>query len=109
MPRRSNRKLLIALPLLFLLAAALPIPGAPQSSSRPLVYLDDINPDLGEFALPDRKAEQLKTVNQFKVFYQFNFSDQVKESGITFRQQITEDGGRHYKAVHYDHGNGIAV
>ncbi len=48
-------------------------------------------------------------MNQFKVFYQFHYSDRVKESGITFRQKMTEDAGRHYKAVHYDHGNGIAV
>jgi enediyne biosynthesis protein E4 len=109
MPRRLNRRFLLILLLLLLLAAAFPSPGTPQNPTHPLVFTEDINPDMGEFALPDRKAEQLKTVNQFKVFYQFNFVDQVKESGITFRQQTTEDGGRHYKAVHYDHGNGIAV
>ena len=51
----------------------------------------------------------METVNQFKVFYKFHFADQIQESGITFRQHITEDSGRHYKAVHYDHGSGIAV
>src|SRR6202035_3379838 len=43
------------------------------------------------------------------VFYQFQFADRVKESGITFVHHIVDDAGRHYKAVHYDHGNGIAV
>ena len=109
MPQHLNRRLLIALPLLFGFTAALPTPGDPQDPSRPVVFTDDIAPDLGELALPDRKVEQLKTISQFKVFHQFHFTDQLKESGITFRQQTTEDGGRHYKAVHYDHGSGIAV
>ncbi len=38
----------------------------------------------------------------------FHF-DKVAESGITFVARGVEDTGRHYKAVHYDHGNGIAV
>jgi len=33
----------------------------------------------------------------------------LKESGITFVHHIVEDAGRHYKAVHYDHGTGLAV
>jgi len=107
--KQLNRRFLIALPLLLLFVAALHSPGAPQQPPKPIVLTGDIDPDLGEIALPDRKKAQEDTVNQFKVFYQFHYTDQVKESGITFRQQITEDGGRHYKAVHYDHGNGIAV
>jgi hypothetical protein len=33
----------------------------------------------------------------------------VKESGITFVQRAVEDVTKNYMAVHYDHGNGIAV
>ena len=33
----------------------------------------------------------------------------LKESGITFVHHIVEDAGRRYKAVHYDHGTGLAV
>ena len=109
MRQSFSRRIVLAFPLLFLFGPAYRSPSAPQNPPKPLVFTDDIAPDLGELALPDRKAEQLKTVDQFAVFYQFHFADRVKESGITFRQQITEDGGRHYKAVHYDHGNGIAV
>jgi hypothetical protein len=108
MPNYLSRRFLIALPLFLFVGAPL-APGAPQNPLQPLVFTDDIAPDLGELALPDRKAEQLKTISQFEVFHQFHFTDQLKESGITFRQQTTEDGGRHYKAVHYDHGSGIAV
>jgi enediyne biosynthesis protein E4 len=48
-------------------------------------------------------------VNKFKVFYQFQFTDKVKESGITFVQHAVEDATRNYMPVHYDHGNGTAV
>ena len=107
MPSHSKRWILLAVPVLVLLTAALRSLAKPQQSSLPQVYMND--PDVGELTLPARKKAQLETVNQFKVYYQFHFTDKIKESGITFRQQITEDAGRHYKAVHYDHGNGIAV
>ena len=43
------------------------------------------------------------------VFCAFRFVDRVEESGITFRHRSVEDAARTYKAVHYDHGNGLAV
>ena len=48
-------------------------------------------------------------MSQFTVFHDFQFTDRVNESGITFVHHVVEDAGKHYKAVHYDHGNGIAV
>ena len=48
-------------------------------------------------------------MNEFKVFHQFQFTDRIKESGITFIHRIVDDAGKTYKQVHYDHGNGIAV
>ncbi len=65
--------------------------------------------DEGVATLPERKAAQLATTGQFTVFYGFQFTDRQPESGITFRNQGTEDSGREYKMVHYDHGNGLAV
>ncbi len=65
--------------------------------------------DEGVAALPARKAEQLATAGRFTVFHGFQFTDRQPESGITFRNQGTEDSGREYKMVHYDHGNGLAV
>jgi hypothetical protein len=56
-----------------------------------------------------RRQEQLKTLDQFEVFHEFNFRDRQPESGITFQHQITADSGRSYKPNHYDHGNGVAV
>ncbi len=87
--------------LLFLAATSRSTDNPPQ-----VIYED---PDIGALSLPARKKAQLETVNQFKVFYQFQFTDKVKESGITFVHRIVSDAGKTYKAIHYDHGNGIAV
>ena len=65
--------------------------------------------DEGVAALPARKAAQLATRGQITVFHDFRFTDRLPESGITFRHRVVDDGGRDYKAVHYDHGNGLAV
>ena len=61
-------------------------------------------PELGK-----RRQDQLVTAADFKVFHAFRFTDRQPESGITFRHRSVEDTARTYKAVHYDHGNGIAV
>jgi enediyne biosynthesis protein E4 len=39
----------------------------------------------------------------------FHFKNKKEQSGIHFRNHIVHDAGKHYKAVHYDHGNGILV
>jgi hypothetical protein len=67
------------------------------------------DPDVGVQTLAARKKAQMQTVNQFKVFHDFQFTDRIKESGITFVHRIVNDAGKTYKPVHYDHGNGIAV
>ncbi len=59
--------------------------------------------------LEPRRKLQLATASSLGVFHDFRFEDRVEESGITFRNQVTEDSSRHYKAIHYDHGNGVAV
>ena len=107
MAHRLTPRFLIALPVLLLLAAAFHSLGTPQNPSRPRVYLHD--QDAEALSLADRKNAQLATVDEFKVFYQFHFTDQLEQSGITFRQHIVEDSGAHYNADHYDHGSGIAV
>jgi enediyne biosynthesis protein E4 len=52
---------------------------------------------------------QAKAVAALPVFHDFQFTDRVVESGITFRHRIVDDAGKTYKAAHYDHGNGIAI
>jgi hypothetical protein len=91
----------------FLWVMASPFLSSQSNESAPQVRYPD--PDIGVASLPARKKAQMATANQFKVFYQFQFADKVKESGITFVHHIVNDAGKTYKQVHYDHGNGIAV
>src|SRR5262249_11759405 len=65
--------------------------------------------DIGVDTLASRKQAQVQTIERFKVFHDFQFSDRVKESGIGFKNQIVDDAGKYFLAVHYDHGNGIAA
>ena len=92
------------LPGLFGAAIALVAVLAAQS---PQVRFPD--PDLGVSTLNARARAQRATTDQFKVVYGFQFTDRVKESGITFVHRIVDDAGVAYKPVHYDHGNGVAV
>ncbi len=59
--------------------------------------------------LGSRAQAQLATAARFQVFHDFRFEDRVLESGITFVNRVTDDSGKAYKLVHYDHGNGFAV
>jgi hypothetical protein len=54
-------------------------------------------------------AAQSKAAAGRAVFHDFQFTDRLAESGVTFKHGIVDDAGKRYKAVHYDHGNGIAV
>ena len=80
----------------------------PRGASQPAAvrYPD---PDIGVQSLPARAKAQRDTVGQFTVDYDFQFTDRVKESGITFVNHVVDDAGRYYKKVHYDHGTGIAA
>ena len=65
--------------------------------------------DAGVDTLAARADAQKQTANQFEVFHQFRFDDRLAASGISFVHRIVDDAGLNYKAVHYDHGNGLAV
>ncbi len=56
-----------------------------------------------------RRQLQLASSSRFDVFHEFQFTDTLVESGITFENKVVDDAGKHHKPVHYDHGNGIAV
>ena len=59
--------------------------------------------------MDQRSRQQLATRDAFTVFHGFKFTDRRSASGITFRNRAVEDGTIAYKAVHYDHGTGIAI
>jgi hypothetical protein len=69
-----------------------------------------VPPDLQDTSwLEKLRDAQVKAAGGFMTFHDFQFTDRLAESGITFRHRIVDDAGKAYKAVHYDHGNGIAV
>jgi len=65
--------------------------------------------DAGVDTLTARADAQKQTAGQFDVFHDFRFDDRLAASGISFVHRIVDDAGLTYKAVHYDHGNGLAV
>ncbi len=77
-------------------------PDSPRRYAYPAEAIDP--PWLG-----DRREAQIQTVEDFTVFCAFQFIDLVDESGITFRHRVVDDAAKTYRAVHYDHGNGLAV
>ncbi len=67
------------------------------------------DPDIGAGTLATRRAAQLRAAAGIGVFHDFRFTDRIDDSGIDFVHQIVDDGGKTYKAAHYDHGNGLAL
>src|SRR5580698_10407867 len=65
--------------------------------------------DMGKDSLPARKKAQFEAAKQFKVFYQFQFTDQLAQSGITFKYRAVDDITKHMRMGHYDHGSALAV
>jgi len=98
----------LLLPLLAVVGL-LPAAVSAQEHAHAAGHVNYPESDEGIATLPARKAAQLATASQLTVFHGFQFADKLPESGITFVNQAVDDSGRDYKAVHYDHGNGLAV
>src|SRR5580658_9522544 len=90
-----------------MIAFAIAIPKGARNDTQPLVRYPP--EDMGADSLPARKKAQVEAAKQFKVFHDFQFTDKLKESGITFVHHAVDDATKGYRPVHYDHGNGIAV
>jgi len=59
--------------------------------------------------LQKRRDEQVRAAAHATVFHQFQFTDKFAESGIRFEHHAVADANKYYKAIHYDHGTGMAV
>ena len=113
---KFHPRILAAFALLALPSAAFVVLNFAGAQSKPPQSAEAISPrprypdeDIGAVTLATRRKAQLATEGQFKVFYQFHFTDRIKESGITFKYRAVDDVTRHFRADHYDHGSGIAV
>jgi enediyne biosynthesis protein E4 len=60
-------------------------------------------------ALEQNKQQQLESAKSWKAFHNFQFTDRFEQSGIKFEHHPVDDASKNYLAVHYDHGNGLAV
>jgi enediyne biosynthesis protein E4 len=89
------------------ITAVLPTSCATQEVVLPEVRFPQ--DDVGLNALAARKQAQLESAKQFKVFHEFHFTDELKQSGITFRHRAVPEAKDNYMQVHYDHGTGLAV
>jgi hypothetical protein len=92
--------LLVCLGILAIMRAA----DAPKLSKLPFPKVD-----IGLQALAAREQAQRDTIQQFKVFHDFQFTDKLQETGITFVHHAVPEATTNYMKVHYDHGTGIAV
>src|SRR5262249_16139445 len=80
-----------------------------SSATNPAIRQRTPEEDMGRDSLPARRRAQLEAARQFKVFYQFQFVDRVKESGITFKHHAVDDVTKHMRMSHYDHGSAVGV
>jgi len=81
--------------------------GQVPAAAPTIRYVPD---DVQETSWLERgKNAQIKSMTGVSAFHDFQFSDKVATSGITFRNHIVDDAGKTYKAAHYDHGTGLAM
>ncbi len=60
-------------------------------------------------SLEENKQRQIQAAKAWSTFHDFSFTDRYEASGIRFEHHSVSDAAKNYKAVHYDHGTGIAV
>src|SRR5262249_56390399 len=93
---------------LLLLSSALALSGADTAIDKQII--NPLGPSQSTVqALETNKQKQIEAAKTWKVYHDFQFSDQFQQSGITFEHHPVDDAAKNYKAVHYDHGNGLAV
>jgi len=93
--------------LLLLYLAAAHLYSAPSPTIR--FVPDDLGNPNWVSAMRATQPIQARALGGVPAFHDFQFTDRLRESGITFRNRIVDDAGKTYKAAHYDHGNGLAV
>ena len=92
------------------IAGALLLATAASQAPRRDSTIRYVPADLPDTAWLDRLRDaQVKAAGSLSAFHDFQFTDRIAESGISFRHRIVDDAGKTYKAAHYDHGNGMAI
>ena len=96
---------LICLFILLFLGLSLVIGRQPFTNNNSLLN----QPEELKQALEKRGRQQFDASKNLSAFHDFTFKDRFAASNIQFRHNVVDDAGKFYKAVQYDHGNGLAV
>ncbi len=83
--------------------------AAGQQAERESLYIPPLEEDAGLQTLAERARAQIAAAGEYRAFHAFRFTDRLPESGIRFVHRIVDDVGKHFKPVHYDHGNSISI
>jgi enediyne biosynthesis protein E4 len=59
--------------------------------------------------LEARRVQQSEAARTAGVYTDFRFTNKLAESRIQFAHRAVADCNKQYKAIHYDHGNGLAI
>jgi enediyne biosynthesis protein E4 len=59
--------------------------------------------------LEARRAGQVEAAKGVDIYTDFRFTNKLAESQIEFEHRAVADCNKQYKAIHYDHGTGLAV
>ena len=94
--------------LLLILNSTSALFSADAAAARQIVRPFSLNENTLR-SLEENKQKQMEAAKTWKAFHDFQFSDRYEESGIRFAQHPVDDAAKNYKAVHYDHGSGLAV
>ena len=94
--------------LLLILNSTPFVVAADAGAAKPIIDPLKLNVNTLRF-LEENKQRQIEAATTWKAFHDFQFTDRYEESGIRFENHVVDDAGKNYKAVHYDHGNGMAV
>jgi hypothetical protein len=62
--------------------------------------------DMGKDSLPARKKAQFEAAKQFKIFYQFQFTDQLERVELPSNTMGSTTLPSKMRMGHYDHGSG---
>ena len=109
---RMNKNCLLksrrCIALLLILNSTPFVVAADAGAAKPIIDPLKLNVNTLRF-LEENKQRQIEAATTWKAFHDFQFTDRYEESGIRFENHVVDDAGKNYKAVHYDHGNGMAV
>jgi len=82
--------------------------SAQPATNRTVIDPYKLNARTKRFLLQN-KQKQVEAAGNLQAFHDFQFSDRVDESNLTFKNRPVDDAAKNWKPAHYDHGTGVSV